>query len=103
MHDPVRLLGSGRLEPKRRRVYAVKQASATAEQDRDEVQADLLDQSRVQALADDVGATHDRDVIVAGSGTSLIEGARDALRTSSRGAAPRPRRAVARPIRPVLW
>jgi hypothetical protein len=44
------------------RVHTLEQTCATAEDDRDQVQARLLHESTIEALPNNVGAADDRDV-----------------------------------------
>jgi hypothetical protein len=57
-------------------VYAVSEhRRPAAEQDRDDVDADLVDESEGEVLPAHVGATHDGDIGVAGGCPRLVEGA----------------------------
>ena len=49
----------------------VEQASAAAEQDRDDVQLDLVDEAFGQVLTDHLGAAADEDVLAAGGPAGL--------------------------------
>jgi hypothetical protein len=54
---------------------AAEEPNAVAEQHRDEVNLDLVEESRGEELLDDVTATGDGDVPVAGGDASLLQAA----------------------------
>ena len=69
---------------------------AAAQQQGCEVQVQLVDETRLDRLADDVPAAHDHDVTIGGGAPSLVDGSRQAGRRRS-PAGPAPARVGRRP------
>src|SRR5205085_11720237 len=81
LHDAIRQMGdggrldySGALELHRPGVEVVEQPdTAAAEQQRGDVDAQLVEEAGAEVLLDDVGAARNRDVLVARGRPSLLE------------------------------
>lgn len=58
----------------------IEETCAAAEQDRHQVDPDLVGEAGCEYLLDEVGATHDRDVAATGGGLGLLQGAFRCLR-----------------------
>src|SRR5215211_5712490 len=61
------------------RSYSVEEARASAQEDRRDVQLQLVDQTGRQVLVDDVGAAADEDVLLAGGLPRLLQGRLDSI------------------------
>src|SRR5829696_5640611 len=67
------------------RSYSVEEARASAQEDRRDVQLQLVDQTGRQVLVDDVGAAADEDVLLAGGLPRLLQGRLDSIGDKGEG------------------
>ena len=84
MRDPRRLDHAELLELQIR-THSVEEARAAAQEDRRDVQLQLVDQPGCQVLVDDVGAAADEDVLVAGGLPRPLQGGLDSVGDEGEG------------------
>src|SRR2546421_3558235 len=76
------------LEPGQLGADALEQAGSVAQQDRGEVELELVDQAGVDALVDCIGAACDQDVLLGRRGSRILDRALDPVRDEGKGGSP---------------